>query len=384
MNTRSNSDFLNMPDKLLSIHNRSLVQAIVTGSPIEHIGPTVATLDPTLDCNARCAGCVEDLPMRQAGRQTIPRTRALEALRELRELGLRAIELYGGEPLHVAYFGDLIQKIDELGLRLGIVTNGALLDKHIDVLSGCRALDWLRVSINAGTAESHQRMFRFVDDNRFDAILRAVAALAKRGLNIGFSYVVTPHNAAEICGFARRCDDLGVAYLELKPLIHPETKHLVALPLPVRQEVRRQIEAVENLQGHCHLVITDSLRLVLEADNCAQLHQPKGYAMCLVSLFRAVVTPLAQPGVVVSCPYHRTSPAHVVGSLSQPLDQAWLCSPQRVEALMGADPQKECGFWCNRHATNQALWDLRQRYAAGEHDVLDRLPLVERADDCWL
>jgi len=122
----------------------------------------------------------------------------------------------------------------------------------------------------------------------------------------------------------------------------------------------------------------------MSAQTAAELRQPKEYAFCPASLFRAVISPLGQPGLVVSCPYHRASPKHIVGSLAHRLDQDWLRSAGRVEALRSADPRVECGFWCNRHAMNQALWDLRHRYEAGERDVLDRVPVVDHPGDCWL
>ena len=236
-----------------------------------------------------------------------------------------------------------------------------------------------------GQRQTHQDTFRFADGNQFEAILRSASMLAERGVNIGFSYVVTPRNAAEIAGFARRCEELGVSYLELKPMIHPETKHLLPLSAPLRQVVNRQVaEAAGFGRTGYGIVLTESMRLVLSAETAGELQQPKDYPFCAASLFRAVISPLGQPGAVVSCPYHRASAKHVVGSLAFPLDQDWLGSEQRAEALLGADPRSECGFYCNRHAMNQALWDLRRRYEAGERDLLDRVPIVDHPGDCWL
>lgn len=380
------SNFLDMPAKLLSTRNRPLLEAFVRGDPISAFHPVTVTLDPTLDCNARCAGCVEDSPMTKAARQSIEWSRLQKLIPELKAIGVRAIELYGGEPTHYLYFAALVSLIWAAGLQLAVVTNGVLLASYLAAFLEVRSvLAWLRVSINAGTAETHQATFRFASGNQFEAILRSVESLATRGVNVGFSYVVTARNAVEIAGFARRCLDLGVSYLELKPMIHPDTKQLLPLPLSLRREINRQVAEVEALQDKgFRLVLTDSLRLVLSAETAEALRQPKDYPFCPASLFRAVISPLGQPGVVLSCPYHRASPKHIVGSLAFRLDRDWLRSEQRTQALLSADPRLECGFWCNRHAMNQALWNLRQRYESGERNVLDRVPIVDQPADCWL
>ena len=324
--------------------------------------------------------------MRIAGRRYLEWSRLRRLIPELQACGVRAIELYGGEPLYHPSCADLIRLIAAQNLQFAIVTNGALLESYVDVLPEVRSnLAWLRISINSGTAETHQQMFRFADGNRFEAILRSAATLAERGVNIGFSYVVTPRNAAEIADFAQRCVEIGVSYLELKPMIHPETKHLLPLPAPIRQEISRQVEGATGLHySGFRIVLTESLRLVLAAETAEELQQPKDYPFCPASLFRGVISPLAQPGLVVSCPYHRASSKHIVGTLADRLDQDWLSSARRAEVLQSADPRVECGFWCNRHAMNQTLWTLRRHYEAGERDVLDRVPVVDHPDDCWL
>ena len=379
-------NFLDMSSKMLSARNRPLLEAFVRGAPVGAFHPVTVTLDATLDCNARCAGCVEESPMRIAGRRYLEWSRLRRLIPELQACGVRAIELYGGEPLYHPSCADLIRLIAAQNLQFAIVTNGALLESYVDVLPEVRSnLAWLRISINSGTAETHQQMFRFADGNRFEAILRSAATLAARGVNIGFSYVVTPRNAAEIADFAQRCVEIGVSYLELKPMIHPETKHLLPLPAPIRQEISRQVEGATGLHSSgFRIVLTESLRLVLAAETAEELQQPKDYPFCPASLFRGVISPLAQPGLVVSCPYHRASSKHIVGTLADRLDQDWLRSARRAEVLQSADPRVECGFWCNRHAMNQTLWTLRRRYEAGERDILDRVPVVDHPDDCWL
>ena len=71
MAEHQNGDSLDMPSKMPSPLNRPLLEAIVRSALVADLHPVTVTLDPTLDCNARCAGCVEGSPMRIAGRHFI-------------------------------------------------------------------------------------------------------------------------------------------------------------------------------------------------------------------------------------------------------------------------------------------------------------------------
>jgi MoaA/NifB/PqqE/SkfB family radical SAM enzyme len=306
---------------------------------------------------------------------------------ELHTLGVRAIELYGGEPTYYPWFDDLLRLICGQGFRLAIVTNGSLLHHHRDALEEVGpCLDWLRISINAGTAGTHGAIFRLPGKDTFELILASAQKLAEQGLPIGFSYVVSGVNYAEISLCAQRCEQVGGQYLQLKPIVHPASKQLLPLPAHTRQVTQDQVAAA--LAGRRHpgfqIILTESLRCVLEAEADEDLRQPKDYRFCPASLYRAVVSPVSPPGQVISCPYHRASPKHVIGTTAHPLDRAWLQSEERARALTACDPSVDCEFWCNHHTLNKTLWEWRTRYQAGERDILDYMPVTDHPGDCWL
>jgi MoaA/NifB/PqqE/SkfB family radical SAM enzyme len=385
----SSPNFLNMVSKALSPSNRPQTMAFIRGEPLEAFRPVTITLDPTLDCNANCPGCIEQTPMSRAHRRSIPWARMQKLIPALHALGVRAIELYGGEPTHYPWFADLLRLICDQGLRLAIATNGSLLYRHLDVLEEVQScLSWLRISINAGTAETHHRTFWFARQGVFRLIFDSAEYLAGKGLPTGFSYVVTRQNCSEISRCAQLCEQAGSQYLALKPFVHPDTKQLLPLPTHIRHVIKDQIAEAH---AQCRdvgfqIVLTESLRLVLEAESVEDLRQPKDYPFCAASMFRAVISPLSPPGHILSCPYHRASPKHVTGTLAQFLDGAWLQSKKRSKALTACDPRVDCDFWCNRHTLNQALWEWRRRYEAGERDILNNLPVTDPPENvaCWL
>jgi MoaA/NifB/PqqE/SkfB family radical SAM enzyme len=251
-------NFLDMVSKILAPSNRSQLGAFLRGEALDAFRPVTVTLDPTLNCNARCAGCIERTPMSMARRRSIPWVRMQALIPELRALGVRAIELYGGEPTYYPWFADLLRLICDQGLHLAVVTNGSLLYRHLDVLQEVRScLSWLRISINAGTAETHRGTFRFANSDAFGLIFETAECLADRGLPVGFSYVVTRRNYEEIGPCARLCERVRSSYLELKPAVHPDSKQLLPLPARIRRAVRDQRKkGLDILFQMCYTVYT--------------------------------------------------------------------------------------------------------------------------------
>lgn len=87
---------------------------------------------------------------------------------EVAELNEKAvIVLWGGEPLCAPFFDELVLYLKNFGFTLELVTNGTLIDKHIDVLKTC--FDIIHVSVD-GCEELHDSirgkgMYRRVSDN---------------------------------------------------------------------------------------------------------------------------------------------------------------------------------------------------------------------------
>ena len=65
----------------------------------------------------------------------------------------------GGEPTQNPYLGEAIKYINEnSNIEMGMFTNGTLLEKMklMDVVVDC--LKWIRISIDAGNAESYNKL----------------------------------------------------------------------------------------------------------------------------------------------------------------------------------------------------------------------------------
>lgn len=138
--------------------------------------------------------------------------KVLEILDDCQALGVEALQFTGGgEPTVHAQWTDAIYEARYRNLKVALVTNGVNVGKSQRGLDAARECEWLRVSIDAATAETYASV-RNVPPSHFDAAWRTVRALGstpgQRPL-VGVGFVVTPGNWQEIEAAARMARDAG-------------------------------------------------------------------------------------------------------------------------------------------------------------------------------
>jgi GTP 3',8-cyclase len=138
------------PMKLL--WHGDVVQRILAG---EDTYPLMIELSLTMACDLRCVWCV-DLPWREARPGTLKKDVLLRRLEEFRALGTDAITIEGGgEPtLHYA-FDEIVTRASDMGFKLGLITHGGHLPKHVGVLD---RFSWIRISLDAYSAEVYEAL----------------------------------------------------------------------------------------------------------------------------------------------------------------------------------------------------------------------------------
>jgi MoaA/NifB/PqqE/SkfB family radical SAM enzyme len=173
-------------------------------------------------CNQNCSFCgyrselgfsseqfADDLGNRNPSR-FIPTAKCKEILDDCAALGVRAIQFTGGgEPTVHPDHLEIIGYAQSLGLRTALVTNGIRL-KDDPVF---RNLDWLRISLDAGTEETY---LRIRESRMWPKALKAIelaGTFEKPYFGVGF--VVTPDNYREIMPAAKIAKTRGAKYLRL-------------------------------------------------------------------------------------------------------------------------------------------------------------------------
>ena len=153
------------PHKILNHIDR--LQRLVRG---ELVYPITVEIDPTNLCNHRCAWCVS---MEAHTGEKLGLDRFTSLVRELKQADVRSVVLKGGgEPTTHPQFIEMLDVLRNAGLAVGLITNGSM-PRPGSVAKVVEVCDWVRVSLDASTAQTHESIHGTKD---FSKIMLHVAA----------------------------------------------------------------------------------------------------------------------------------------------------------------------------------------------------------------
>lgn len=147
-------------------------------------------------------------------RRLMPWAKVAEILHDCQEMGVQGIQFTGGgEPTVHPDLRRALAMSRDLGLHTAVVTNGVLVKSRnlADELARCA---WVRVSLDAGDAETYART-RSTSPADFGRALAAVRAIRaerdrqKTDCVIGVGFVVTPENWREVAAAATWAKECG-------------------------------------------------------------------------------------------------------------------------------------------------------------------------------
>ncbi|MET8543719.1 radical SAM protein [Kitasatospora sp. NPDC004799] len=330
--------------------------------------PLVVDLDPTTVCDLACPECISSQVLHQG---QLGQDRILRLAHELADSGVRAVILIGGgEPLMHRTIGQVIEVLHGAGIRIGLVTNGTQIHRHIDRLAPM--LSWVRVSIDAGTAETYAA-FRPARGKRsvFPQVIENMRLLAGRKAGrLGYSFLlmqrldedgrVTESNYHEVYRAGVLAKEIGCDYFEVKAMLD-EDHYTVNQRADDIAAVEEQIARLRELEDDAfHVLHSSNWQAVRHHTDSVQ---PKDYHRCAVAELRTTITPT---GVFV-CPYHRGNPKGRIGDIQQSsFAELWAAADTGV-----IDPSTDCRFVCARHPSNQEIALMPTRREAEPCDDFD-------------
>lgn len=193
----------------------------------ENTYPIYVEISLSGTCNYRCTFCALDFMGYQS--RFLDKEMLKDRLSEMARLGVKSVMYSGeGEPLLHESAAEIIKHTKNVGIDVAITTNGLLLKEKLarEIL---KYTTWIKVSINAGTAETYAKIhgtseknFQFVLDN----IKKAVILNNELGkpCTIGTQLLLLPENYREITTLAEQLKKTGVDYLVIKPYSqHPSS-----------------------------------------------------------------------------------------------------------------------------------------------------------------
>jgi MoaA/NifB/PqqE/SkfB family radical SAM enzyme len=314
------------PFKILN--HLGVLQAVVRG---ETAPPVTVEIDPTNVCNHRCQWCVST--MSHNGEQ-FTLEQFVRLIGDIARLGAKSVVLKGGgEPTLHKQFNAMMRKVADAGLAPGVITNGTMPWPDTPRIL-LETADWVRISLDAATAETHRLIHGARD---FQRIVRNISFLtenARRTL-VGLNFVAEPRNHREIRDFAKLGRSLGAAYVAIRCVFDPT----VRLDRAVREEMRRQIEAAKSLADEGFRVLAGNFS---DAHLDAGPDRPFPYRRCLGPNLVGII---GGDGEVFACCFLRGNPAFSLGNVHrQGFDEIW-ASDHRREVMQRAD-RGDCGRIC--------------------------------------
>jgi MoaA/NifB/PqqE/SkfB family radical SAM enzyme len=240
---------LNLKNKLYQKTLFKDVKYVANGGSIK--APIVIDLDPTTLCNLACPECISTSVLNT---HYFTEKRLSELAYEFASLEVRAVILIGGgEPLLHSGTPKAIQILASNGIRVGLVTNGTLLDKYLDTIA--EYVNWTRVSVDAGTPETYQ-MFRPSKSgkNTFHKVISNMEKTIKLAKGVvGYSFLIMTRrdlngniaetNIQEIYTACRIAKEIGCKYFEVKAMM--DINHFIH---------RQNLDTIESIKEQLYLI----------------------------------------------------------------------------------------------------------------------------------
>ncbi len=336
---------LNFENKLVSFNYKEWIEHFAEG---DECYPQIIELDPTSKCMYSCDCCVNSDIINKT--EPIKREDLLQLIDDFYQYGGKGIIFIGGgEPLMYPQIGDIFKYVYNKGIKIGITTNGFLIDKYLTEIADYS--QWTRVSMDAATEEMYKKVRPCKDNTAYKRVLENCRKLVeiKKGV-LGFSFLIIDSesysNVHEIYSAAYLAKQIGFDYFEVKPMVD-KNHFLFHYSDYVLNSIFEQLDRA--------LQLNDSTFEVIYPDSLFQykretLVQMKDYTECPVMKLRCVVTNHG----IYPCPYKRGYQKYNMGSISNGYKN-FVNGEEYKKALKHLNPQVECQFYCIRNDINKML-----------------------------
>ncbi len=229
------------------IHRLSSMARFTLGSFTKSFvfsGPLYVQLEPVRVCNYSCEFCLDHAQVGKSKKQrkeSGPSFMQLEMAEQLavnlRHMGTLAVELIGrGEPLLHPQLEKFIEIFRRNNLEVIIYTNGALLTNDVAKMLVQLGVRMIRISINAGTPETHCLLSGITNKTDFEKIMTGAEKLAyfRRQANVQlpriiYGFVILKENYHEAKQAVQHAAKRGMDSVLFKDLLVHEVSNEHAL-----------------------------------------------------------------------------------------------------------------------------------------------------------
>ncbi len=330
------------------------IQALKEGriTPPLHI-----RIKPTNTCNHKCwyCGYQNDDAAISLGegvklRDRIREEKMREISSDLIEMGVKAVTFTGGgEPLTYKHIAEFADRLLTGGIKVGMLTNGALLTGDKAQALADRA-SWVRVSMDGWDDESYEK-YRGVKGGEHTKIsnnLRDFARIKGR-TTLGISLNVDKDNYSHIYEFARHMRDLGVDHLKISGCVvsnsgDENNKYHAPFFNQTNEIIAKAKSELED--GHFGIV---NLYHVMPS------RFDKEYTTCPFAQFLVVI---GADENVYTCQDKAYTESGLLGSIKEKSFKEFWASEECRKALSSINPSLICQHHCVADSKNRLLHDM--------------------------
>ncbi|MDJ0824162.1 MAG: radical SAM protein [Rhodobacter sp.] len=321
-------------DPLRLLENQDFITSYAMG---ENPFPKSVEIDPSNACNHNCSFCIYHSMHSKERSETMQRSRLLETIDELGELGVKSILFVGGgEPMAHPDTTAAIERAHSYGISAGLVTNGSLVKPKFQAKLKKHAA-YVRFSLDAASPELHLKLHQKDDHPRIIDNLRNLAA-QDGPCTVGTGFFINEDNVHEVQACAELVKSTGANYIQLKSYSG------VPMSTELQNEALKQVERVLDLQDD------DFDVHVMDRIFANETHQVRGYTKCHWQAFKPIIN---ADGNVYLCAQKRTNNNGVIGNIyEKSLKEIWESDERRkvVEELN----LYSCPY-CVHHQQNQMI-----------------------------
>lgn len=354
------SDKFNIDSHKLSFHPQRVskwMQAKDDWEKLKKIYPIYVEVSPYGGCNHRCTFCALDyMGYENIGLEfkTLKST-----LSNMAKNGVKSVMFAGeGEPLLFKDLDLIVEHCKKVGIDTSLTTNFVPLNKN-NINRCVESCSWIKVSLNAGTAKTYAEIHQTKELDFHRVIDNLEYALQYRKENnlsctIGVQTLLLPENKQEIEVLAKKCKEIGVDYLVVKPY----SQHLSS---DTHKYEDIDYSKMMDLQEELEVISDENFSVVFRANTMQKYVEKKQpYETCYSTPFFWGY--IAADGKVFGCSAYLGKDEFCYGNIyEESFEDIWEGS-KRKESYNYVKNEldiKNCRVNCRMDEVNRYLWRLK-------------------------